>query len=53
MLLELVKNNAKILTGAVFSIPSTPNDNIDQMFTKVPIEFNIERLTQFKIGQLH
>ena len=37
-LLELVKNYAKVLTRKAFSMASTPNNDIDQMFKNVPIK---------------
>ena len=47
-LLELVKNNAKTLTRKAFNMASTPNNDVTQMLTNVPIIFKLEAMTEFK-----
>ena len=48
MLLELIKNIALIVTHAAYIITSTVNDNLDQIFTNVPIKFKLEVMTKFE-----
>ena len=47
-LLELVKNNAKTLTRKAFNMASTPNDEVTQMFTNVPMIYKLEAMTEFE-----
>ena len=47
-LLELVKNNTKTLTRNVYNMASMSNKDVNQMFTNVPIRFNLESMTEFK-----
>ena len=45
-LLELVKNNAKTLTRKAYNMASVPSDDVNLMFTNVPIRLRLQALSQ-------
>ena len=48
MLLKFVKNNAKTLTRKVFTMASTPHDDVNQMFDNVPKRYKLEAIKEFE-----